>query len=150
MFVRRPDRVEREQLLEGLERARRWPGTPAARRVVAFADGRSESVGESRSRVAIAAAGLPVPMLQWEVRAPGSGDLIGRVDFGWPGLRTVGEFDGLVKYGYGYGKDPVDVLVEEKRREDALRAQGLTVVRWTWGELGNFAPVAARLRGAFP
>ena len=41
-----------------------WLGVPDARRVVAFADARSESVGESRSRVAIALAGLPPPQLQ--------------------------------------------------------------------------------------
>jgi hypothetical protein len=77
-------RVERAELLACLDRAKRWPGGPAARRVVAFADGRADSVGESRSRVAIAAAGLPTPVLQWEVRAEGTGGFVGRVDFGWP------------------------------------------------------------------
>jgi hypothetical protein len=74
---------------------------------------------------------------------------IGRVDFGWPELGTVGEFDGLVKYGRVPGSDPADVLVEEKRREDALRAEGLAVVRWTWIDLADFSPVAARLRMRF-
>lgn len=39
-------------------------GCGRARRVAAFADGRSESVGESRSRVAVHRAGLPAPVLQ--------------------------------------------------------------------------------------
>jgi hypothetical protein len=64
-----------------LDRARGWPGVPAARRVIAFADGRSESVGESRSRVAIAAAGLPPPELQWPVRLA---DGTAYTDFAWP------------------------------------------------------------------
>ena len=36
------------------------------------------------------------------------GRLIGYVDFGWPEQRTVGEFDGRVKYGRGLtpGGDP--------------------------------------------
>ena len=51
----------RSALGEALQRVRGWPGAPVARRVAAFADARSESVGESRSRVAIARAGLPVP-----------------------------------------------------------------------------------------
>jgi hypothetical protein len=34
----------------------------------------------------------------------------------------------------------------EKRREDRLRAEGLSVVRWTWADLRDFAPVADRLR----
>jgi hypothetical protein len=97
MSVRRFDRVDRAALHTALERARRWPGSPGARRVIAFADGRSESVGESRSRIAIVAAGLPDPVLQWEVRRSSDIDFVGRVDFGRPELCTVGEFDGLAK-----------------------------------------------------
>ncbi|MGI5128467.1 type IV toxin-antitoxin system AbiEi family antitoxin domain-containing protein [Pseudonocardia sp. CA-107938] len=125
---------------------KRWPGAPAARRVLEFADGRSESVGESRSRVLIAAAGLPDPVLQWNV--PGTGF---ETDFGWEKLRTVGEFDGRVKYGrlLKPGQDPGDVVFEEKRREDAIRDTGLAVVRWTWAELDEFGAVAQRLRRRF-
>ena len=43
---------------------------------------------------------------------------------------------------------PGDVVFREKRREDALRAAGMAVVRWTWEELTNFDPIAARLRRA--
>jgi hypothetical protein len=151
MFYKRPDRIEPADLAQVLERAPRWPGSPAARRAIAFSNGLSESVGESRSRVAIAAAGLPPPVLQWEVRAAGAGAFVGRVDFGWPELRTVGEFDGLVKYGRTLrpDQDPVDILVAEKRREDALRAEDLGVTRWIWSDLPRFAPVAARLRSQF-
>jgi predicted transcriptional regulator of viral defense system len=151
MSPKRADRIDQTDLAEALERASRWPGSPAARRVMAFANGLSESVGESRSRLAIAAAGLPLPVLQWEVRATGTGAFVGRVDFGWPELRTVGEFDGLVKYGRTLqpDQDPVEVLVAEKRREDALRAEDLGVARWMWSDLPRFGPVAARLRSCF-
>ena len=44
------------------------PGVRAAARVVGFADGLSESVGESRSRVLIHRLALPVPDLQVRVR----------------------------------------------------------------------------------
>src|SRR6476659_793087 len=43
------------------------PGSRAAQRVARFANGLSESVGESRSRVMIYRAGLPQPTLQLEV-----------------------------------------------------------------------------------
>jgi hypothetical protein len=56
-----------EQLDRALLRATGWRGGPAARRAVAFADGRAESVGESRSRVALRRAGIPSPVCQWEV-----------------------------------------------------------------------------------
>ena len=137
-------------LAAALARRSRWPGLPAARRTIGFAARGSGSVGESRSRVAIARAGLSPPLLQWEVRRA-DGTLVGRVDFGWPRLRTVGEFDGRVKYGklLRPGQDPADVVYQEKLREDALRAEDLGVVRWTWPDLSRFAPVAARLRERF-
>ena len=131
-------------LAHARQRARHRAGATAAGRVTAFADGRAEGVGESRSRVAIRRHGLPAPELQWDVR--GGGRRIGRVDFGWPALRTVGEFDGRTKYSRD---DAAEVVWAEKRREDALRAEGLRVVRWTWADLADFDAVAARLRSAF-
>lgn len=132
-----------------LARCKGWPGCPKARRVITFADGRSESVGESRSRLAIASAGLPEPVPQWEVRTAG-GRRIARVDFGWPEHGVVGEFDGRIKYGRKLrgAHNTSEVLFAEKQREDDLRAQGLTVIRWTWDDLADFALVAARLHRA--
>ena len=125
---------------------KRWPGAPAARRVLEFADGRSGSVGESRSRVLLAMAGIPEPVLQWNV--PGTAF---DADFGWPRLRTVGEFDGRIKYGRLLlpGQEPGDVVFEEKRREDLIRDTDIGVVRWTWSELDAFEAVLQRLRRRF-
>jgi len=142
--------TSRDPLDLACTRRLRLPGMPAARRALAFADARSPNPGESRSRVAIARAGLPVPVLQWDVRTA-SGLFVGRVDFAWPELRTVGEFDGRVKYGRELrpGQDPVEVLYVEKRREDELRDQDLGMVRWGWVDLDRFAPVAQRLRDRY-
>jgi hypothetical protein len=144
------DLVSPAELAEAVSRMERRPGAPAARRVVGFADGRTEGVGESRSRVAIARARLPVPVPQWEVYDH-RGCLLGRTDFGWPQLRTVGEFDGRIKYGrlLRPGQSVSDAVVAEKYREDAIRDQDLAVVRWTWADLSDFAPTAARLRRRF-
>lgn len=140
--------VIRTALGAALRRATGWPGVPAARRVVAFADGRAESVGESRSRIAIALAGLPPPELQWAVPCGAS---TAYTDFAWPEQRTVGEFDGKVKYGrlLRPGQSPADAVYAEKLREDAIRAQDWEVVRWTWADLGDFTDTAARIRGRF-
>jgi hypothetical protein len=140
--------VTRESLDRALLRATGWKGVPAARRAIAFADGRSASVGESRSRVAIWRAGLPPPTLQWEVRHRGA--LLGRTDFAWEERRLVAEFDGQVKYGRLLlpGQDAGDVVFDEKLREDSIRAAGLTVKRWTWRDLTDFKPTAARIREA--
>jgi hypothetical protein len=150
-FHKRPGRVAEADLLAALDGAPRRPGTRAARRAIDFSEELSESVGESRSRVALAAAGLAPPVLQWEVRAAATGRLIGRVDFAWPQLGTVGEFDGLVKYGRTLcpGQDVAEVLVAEKLREDALRDEDLGVVRWIWSDLRDFAPTAQRLRSRY-
>jgi hypothetical protein len=140
--------VGAQQMEEALVRAAGWRGVPAARRAVAFADDRAESVGESRSRVALRRAGIPAPTCQWEVDLGGGRSA--RTDFAWPDERTVAEFDGRVKYGrlLRPGQDPGEVVYQEKLREDALRAIGLRVVRWSWRDLDDFHPTAARLTAA--
>lgn len=142
--------VTREELGLALDAARGRPGIPAARRALAFARWGSESVGESRSRVAMMCAGIPAPVLQWEVRTA-DGVVLGKADFGWPSLRTFGEFDGREKYGrlVGRGRTAGDVVYAEKRREDAMRGEDLGAVRWGWADLTPFAPTAARLRNTF-
>ena len=105
------------------------PGSRRAARVLAFADGDSESAGESRSRV-LYRLGLPTPALQFRVRRP-DGSLVGRCDFGWEDLRTLGEFDGRLKYGANApsGRSPADVVFVEKVREDAMRDLGWQMAR---------------------
>lgn len=127
----------------------RRQGGSRARQVVISADGRSESPGESFSRLTICQCGLPTPELQFEIRD--GLQLIARSDFAWQQFRTVGEFDGRVKYGrlLKPGQTAGDVLWEEKRREDAIRSLGWEVVRWTWADLANPAALAEMLRRAF-
>lgn len=139
-----------DELTEALVRAVGWQGVPDARRVVAFADGGGKSAGESRSRVAIARAGLPVPLLQWRV-ATGPTRRVREVDFAWPELRTVGEFDRRAKYGrlLKPGQDVGEVVYQEKLREDEVRAEDLAMVRWGWADLSRFGTVADRLRSRF-
>lgn len=74
----------------------RVPGVRSATRAVRFADGRSESVGESRSRVLLHRLGLMPSTLQLEV-ADAAGGSLGRAVFAWEEERVVGEFDGRVK-----------------------------------------------------
>ena len=143
-------KTTREELAECLGRMGSVPGTRRASRVLAFADGRSESVGESRSRVLVHRLGLPAPDLQVELRRP-DGRRIARCDFGWREQRTVAEFDGRIKYGrlLRPGQDPGDVVFEEKVREDEIRDYGWKVTRWIWRELGTPSVVGDRLTRAF-
>jgi hypothetical protein len=123
------------------------PGSRAAARAVLAADGRSESVGESRSRVILTRWGLAPSALQFEVRSP-FGTVVGRTDFAWEDDRLIGEFDGRVKYGrlLRPGEDPGDAVFAEKRREDAIRDEGWGVVRWIWADLARADRFAARVR----
>ena len=68
-----------------------------ARRAMKFLDARSESAGESYSRVLLDRLGVPAPIPQFEVWHRGM--LVGRADFGWQEFRTLVEFDGKQKYG---------------------------------------------------
>ena len=143
-----PTRDLRAELTEALGGAGRRPGVPTARRAVAFLEARSESPGESYSRVVMHERGLPRPELQYEI-VDDNGLLIARCDFAWPELRTVGEFDGWVKYTGQFGKNTTEVVVAEKRREDSLRSYGWQVARWIWTDLDRPSEFAATLNRAF-
>jgi len=119
-----------------------WPGIRNARRVVAFADARAESVLESISRVAFDELGLPPPDLQAWV---GDRDeIIGRADFLWRAYRTVGEADGALKYA-----DPARAMAQLER-DARLRAAGFEVVHFTWRDVTRTPDqVAASIKTAF-
>jgi very-short-patch-repair endonuclease len=89
--------------------------------------------------------GLPKCDLQVEIR-DAQVRFVGRVDFLFRAYRTVVEFDGLVKYGGAGGRQ---ALIEEKRREDALRSLGYQVVRLTWRDLHDPPLVDRLIKAAF-
>jgi very-short-patch-repair endonuclease len=119
-----------------------WPRSARVRTMMAHADGRSESVGESRLRFALAVAGIELePQV---VIVDVDGRFVARVDFVVKGTKVVVEFDGKVKYTEG----GPDALMAEKRREDRLRRLGYTVVRVTWGDLYQLPIVVGWIRKA--
>ncbi|RVW01725.1 type IV toxin-antitoxin system AbiEi family antitoxin domain-containing protein [Rhodococcus spongiicola] len=133
-----------------LEASRPQSARRKVARVSSQLDGRSESVGESRSRVLMIREQLPIPDCQANLYAP-DGVHLGRVDFLFEEFGVVGEFDGRIKYGrlVPDGQVPADVLWAEKTREDAIRAAGWQVVRWGWNELSTPHVVVQRIRDAF-
>ena len=140
-----PDDLQR--VLRGMKR---WPGVRSARTMADLIDVRSESPGESASRVRMVQDGIPLPELQ-RVILDDYGEFVARVDFAWEERRTVGEFDGAIKYGtlLRPGQTAVDVLEDQGRREDAIRGAGWEIARWGWPQLGQPDEVASRIRAAF-
>lgn len=130
-----------DALSQLLHRYHSWPGINAASRVIAFADGRAGSVGESLSRVSFDEMGLPRPDLQVEFYDENG--FIGRTDFYWRQFRTIGEFDGRLKY------ETVASLYAEKLREDRLRVHD-EVVRFGMTDITRDKPaLRRRLLAAF-
>ena len=125
-----------------------WPGFRNLQVAVRMADGRAESIGESRSRFLFYVQQLPAPELQFVVR-DSFGEVVGISDFAWPGHRLLGEFDGRVKYERFArpGETPGDAVFREKRREDRLcEITGWRMVRLVWADLYDAPRTAARIR----
>jgi len=140
--------IDRDGLARTFRAMERWPRTRTLHLVIGLADGRSESVGESRSRHLCWAQGLPAPELQFRV-CDERGTLVGVTDFAWPHLRLLGEFDGKIKYGrlLKPGEEPGDAVFREKVREDLLReTTGWPMVRLTWSDLYRPFQTASRIR----
>jgi hypothetical protein len=80
-------------------------------------------------------AGLPSPELQVEIRT--GGRLIAVVDAWFDDAAVAVEFDGRIKYTDPWrDRSPGQVLWDEKRREDELRALDIGVVRIADADLG--------------
>lgn len=121
----------------GLTRARleqrlpEWAGRRGvrrARRVLAAMDTRSESVGETLTRLMLAESVLPAPELQWVIVGR-TGTY--RADFAWPEQWLVLEFDGESKYS----DSAATVIRNERRREVEIQELGWTVIRVGWHDV---------------
>jgi very-short-patch-repair endonuclease len=126
------------ELEEAVRRLAGHPGMATVRPALAFADGRHESPGETRTAYLLRQLGFELEP-QFEVVAEGRRY---RADFRVEGTRVLVEFDGQVKY------DDRSALFAEKQREDALRREGWVVVRLVWRDLASPALVRRRVDAA--
>lgn len=125
-----------------------YRGSRRARVVLAALDARHESAGESYTAVRLVESGMTSAVPQHEFRHE---DAIDRVDFWLPDAGVVIEFDGKQKYtdrSMLAGRDPAEVVWQEKRREDRIRRRRevRTVVRVTWWHLERLDRFQALLR----
>jgi hypothetical protein len=130
---RRPPMTTRDQLEAARDRAKPFRAFVRTQAVLSFAVTQAESPLESVSRVNLRVAGFPRPRLQ--VPHYDSAGFIGAPDFYWEEFGLVGEADGDVKYldaKVRGGKSAEQVVLDEKIREDRLRAMPRKVARWRW------------------
>lgn len=148
-WSRDPERL-RGDVHASIALAGRCSGIGAARQMVAFADPKAESPGESLSRLVFHEQQVPKPQLQYRLVVPllDGGRGVFRTDFGWEEQRVVGEFDGRAKYEryLADGESPGDAVFREKRREEAICRSDWLVERWTWEELKRPEVLARRIR----
>jgi hypothetical protein len=99
----------------------------AATTTLPHARGLSESALEALGLALWRLAALPQPIQQATIRLDGR--FVARVDFLWPEAMLVVELDGMAKY-----VEP-RALRDEKRRQNALVAQGFVVLRFSWADV---------------
>jgi len=122
-----------------------FTGFRRALAIIEFAETQAASPIESVSRLTMREIGAPTPVLQLaHFDAQG---FIGYTDFAWPEYGAVAEADGRHKYldpRFRNGRSADRVVVDEKDREDRLRALPRAFTRWGWQVAGD--PVALRAK----
>lgn len=118
-FVRL-DLCTKPALLNELRRFSRRRGVVQLRELVALADGRSESPGESWTRLALIDEGLPAPELQWSIRWLGR--QLYRLDLAYPKHRVCVEYDGEEFH------DSIEARERDEARRLWLRMHGWIVI----------------------
>lgn len=119
---------------------RRWHGGRRLARALALATPGAESPMETRLRLALVLAGLPMPVLQHCVQDRSG--IVARLDLAYVEARLGIEYDGECHL------DP-DVVRRDLRRQNALRARGWTLLRFTADDvLRNTARMVAQVSAA--
>lgn len=95
-------------------------GVRQLRGLIPLADPRSESPGESRTRLAIIDANLPHPELQWSITRDGREVM--RLDLAYPGLKICVEYDGEEHHDSAASRAADDL------RRQWLRSHGWVVI----------------------
>lgn len=126
------DAALHHRLVTGLDKAvAACAKRPGARRVASYwplADGRAESVLETRLRLLLHDAGVPPPRLQWPV-TDGTGRVLARLDLAWPGAMLDVEADG------GAVHELPPALHRDRERQNQLLDLGWRVRRVTWADV---------------
>ena len=133
--------ITADQLDRAVELHEGYPGIHRVRALLAHADGRHESAGETRLGVVLRDLGYQHTPQVWVT----VGGQRWRCDAELDDHPVIVEFDGMVKYS---GADGRQALAAEKWREDQLRSTGRQVVRVIWPELDDRRLIGRRIEQA--
>lgn len=152
LFRHRTDRphpwLTAAELADAWEHAHPFRGEIRARTAMEFGVTGAQTPLESVSRVTMHQIGCPPPTLQHPY-FDGDG-FIGECDFSWLPVGSVGESDGKSKYldaSKRSGRSVEQVLLDEKVREDRLRAVVRSFGRWDWATAIDPRRLHAKLTG---
>ncbi len=147
-FYQQRGLASRTELAQGIEQMKEWPASVGLALKLRLSSETCESVGEQRTELMCRDQHLPMPIPQYEIFHP-NGTLGGRVDFAWPWLGKMMEFDGLEKYLRlrREGETIAQCVMREKAREDLLRRlTGWQMIRIIWADLDRPGVTAAMIR----
>lgn len=92
------------------------------------ADGVAESILETAGRLVLRDRGVPLPVPQYELRAP-DGTLVARLDGAYLREKVALEFDGAEPHGLP------EAVFRDRWRQNQLLELGWTVLRFTWWDV---------------
>lgn len=129
-------------MLDGMAGRR---GIRTARAVLSLADDGAESPRETWTRFILVRAGFPPPQTQVQVMTA-----LGPFwsDLGWPEWRLLVEYDGRGKYERGGSTS--EVMVQERRRHDAIEEAGWRIVRVTKEDHRDSGTLVGRVARRIP
>ena len=136
-------------LRAALQSVRGHPYSRRSQLAVSLVDGRSESPGESRTRLVLNQARLPATELQISIHDE-LGRFVGRADGGYTEAGVLWEFDGKTKYGrlLKPGQSVLDVVLDEKERESGFTELGWITVRVVNRDFAEVAGLRGRMMRA--
>jgi very-short-patch-repair endonuclease len=126
------------ELQERAMRSAAHRGVRRFRRVVNYAEPKTESPMESRLRMLLVLGRLPRPEAQVVLRND-AGEILARADLYFPAERLVIEYDG------GTHRESI---VEDDRRQNLLVRGGYTILRFAAADLGSPVNVIRLVRAA--
>lgn len=133
---RKSSRVTRSALYEALTHLSH-KGSAKARRVAQLMSDKSDSPGETLTRLRLHEFGL-YPQEQYRVRTD-AGEYFG--DFGFEQQKVIIEFDGRVKQTSQVMNPDGWAIDREKERENALLRKGWRILRVNWHHVSSRNPV---------